>query len=645
MPKNEIGNDSWILSRGAFCGILLCFFAIYAKAQTADSFNPVPGGGFPSRVNCAIPQLDGKLLAGGRFTTINEQPRRNICRFNEDDSLDATFTPIVSPDAVNCLAVQSDGMILVGGSFLSLAGQTRNRIGRLNSTGTIDTNFNPNANGPVNCLVVQPDKKILVGGSFGTMRGTTRVGLARLNYDGTLDSFNAGSDGSINSISLLSNGDILVAGAFSTIGGQAAQRIAKLHNDGSLETSFDTAADGTVQCLTIQPDGKILVGGDFTLLNGESRNHIARLNSNGTLDLTFNPNANGNIYSMVLQAGGKILIAGDFTSISGETRNHIARIQNDGTLDQSFDPDSDGRVLSLAIRPDGKILTAGEFTSIGGAARSSIARLNNSESASQTLTFDNSTIAWTLSATSPDFSSVSFDVSTNGNGWTQLGYGQRIASGWQISAPFLLPAGSRVRARGKGSQGYHNGSPLVVENFIGGPVITVQPVGRTNNLNSPAEFSVSAEGAEPLSFRWLKNGVDLLEGGTFSGVTESTLKLSNVTGMEIGGYSVVISDANGSITSSIATLTVLDPFITTQPTNQMVNVGQTATFKVSAAGTGVLAYQWRHDGTNLPVSVPGSKSAMLSLSNVQQSNAGRYDVVVSNAIGTITVSRRSYLLI
>jgi len=69
------------------------------------------------------------------------------------------------------------------------------------------------------------------------------------------------------------------------------------------------------------------------------------------------------------------------------------------------------------------------------------------------------------------------------------------------------------------------------------------------------------------------------------------------------------------------------------PTNQIVAVGNSATISIGeAAGQGPLSYQWRHYGTNLS----GRTSQVLGLPNVQSSDAGPYDVVVSNIGGSAT---------
>ena len=76
------------------------------------------------------------------------------------------------------------------------------------------------------------------------------------------------------------------------------------------------------------------------------------------------------------------------------------------------------------------------------------------------------------------------------------------------------------------------------------------------------------------------------------------------------------------------------PFILNQPANQTANVGGSASFSVTAAGSLPLSYQWRLEGNALN----GATASVLNLSNVQLSDAGHYSVVVTNAFGTVTSS-------
>src|SRR5438093_1224674 len=132
-----------------FC-LLFGFLASGAvRGQSAlDGFDPNANG----VVRVVVVQPDGKILIGGDFTTLSPNggaavTRNRIARLNPDGTLDA-FNPNAN-GTVYAIAVQADGKILAGGLFTSIGGQTRNRIARLNSDGTLETAFDPNANNEV----------------------------------------------------------------------------------------------------------------------------------------------------------------------------------------------------------------------------------------------------------------------------------------------------------------------------------------------------------------------------------------------------------------------------------------------------------------------------------------------------------------
>jgi hypothetical protein len=75
-------------------------------------------------------------------------------------------------------------------------------------------------------------------------------------------------------------------------------------------------------------------------------------------------------------------------------------------------------------------------------------------------------------------------------------------------------------------------------------------------------------------------------------------------------------------------------FIATQPANQAVLVGGTATFNVTGGGTPPFSYQWWFNGTSLT----NATNATLTLANVQDNQAGNYAVTVSNAASLVPVS-------
>ncbi|MDD5772837.1 MAG: Ig-like domain-containing protein, partial [bacterium] len=169
-----------------------------------------------------------------------------IARLNSDGSADTTFDANAN-NYVYSLAVQSDGKILAGGGFTTIGGKARNRIARLNSDGSADTTFDAGAvDIEVSSLAVQSDGKILAGGGFTTIGGQARNYIARLNSDGIADTtFNAGANNYVNSLAVQSDGKILAGGYFTTIGGQARNYIARLTNTGAAFQDISASVDGS----------------------------------------------------------------------------------------------------------------------------------------------------------------------------------------------------------------------------------------------------------------------------------------------------------------------------------------------------------------------------------------------------------------
>ncbi len=113
------------------------------------------------------------------------------------------------------------------------------------------------------------------------------------------------------------------------------------------------------------------------------------------------------------------------------------------------------------------------------------------------------------------------------------------------------------------------------------------------------------------------------------------LTLYNLTAEETGSYSVVVSNAYGSITSSVVSLSVGSPSsVSGQPQNQTVGAGSNAMFSVTAGGTSPFYYQWLFDGAALA----GQTNSALSLDPAYPTNAGSYQVVVTNLYGSATSS-------
>jgi hypothetical protein len=166
------------------------------------------------------------------------------------------------------------------------------------------------------------------------------------------------------------------------------------------------------------------------------------------------------------------------------------------------------------------------------------------------------------------------------------------------------------------------------------PTITTQPASQTVTAGQTATFSVVAAGTAPLSYQWQKNGANI------SGATSSSYTTPATTSADNGStFQVVVSNSAGNLTSNTATLTVnaaaVAPTITTQPANQTVTVGQTATFLVVAAGTAPLSYQWQKNGANIS---GATSSSYTTPATTSADNGSTFKVVVSNSVGSVTSS-------
>jgi uncharacterized repeat protein (TIGR03803 family) len=89
------------------------------------------------------------------------------------------------------------------------------------------------------------------------------------------------------------------------------------------------------------------------------------------------------------------------------------------------------------------------------------------------------------------------------------------------------------------------------------PVILSQPSSQAAAQGATAIFTVKAAGNAPLFYRWQWNTTNLSDGGNVSGSASNVLTLLNVAPSNAGTYSVMVSNALGSIGSSNAGLTVV----------------------------------------------------------------------------------------
>ena len=170
-----------------------------------------------------------------------------------------------------------------------------------------------------------------------------------------------------------------------------------------------------------------------------------------------------------------------------------------------------------------------------------------------------------------------------------------------------------------------------VERFVTNvpPYLTSQPQSTSVAQGSNAVFNVTAGGTATLGYQWRFNGTNI------GGATQSSYSRNNSQTNDAGSYSVVVTNASGSVTSSVASLTVLlPPSIVSQPEGLTVKEGTNVTFTVTATGSATLEYQWKFNGGD----IIGATENNYTISNVTVFDGGDYSVVVANAAGELTSS-------
>jgi parallel beta-helix repeat protein len=158
------------------------------------------------------------------------------------------------------------------------------------------------------------------------------------------------------------------------------------------------------------------------------------------------------------------------------------------------------------------------------------------------------------------------------------------------------------------------------------PYITNQPSIISVLANSNAMITVGVVGTPPLNFQWSFNSA------VIANTANGTLIVSNAQSVNEGIYSVVVSDNLGTASSSSMFLRVIPAAATivSDPASFSIFAGNQAIFNPTVIGSAPLYFQWYKDGAMLA----GDNSPQLVIPNAQAADAGQYQILVSNILGT-----------
>jgi uncharacterized membrane protein len=381
----------------------------------------------------------------------------------------------------------------------------------------------------------------------------------------------------------VSGTNLYAGGYFTTAGGVTANHIAKW--DGSAWSALGSGMDTTYGYVyALAASGTDLyAGGDLSTAGGVPVNHIAKWNGSAWSALGWLSDK-----VLALAVSGTNLYAGGSFTLAGEVNaNYVAKWN--GSVWSALGSGMSGWVYALAASGT-NLYAGGWFTTAGGLSATNIAK-------------------W------------------DGSAWSALGSGMNDA----VLALGADGAG-HLFVGGRFSLAGTNVFPYIAQANLTSapPVIVASPASLAVGVGATANFQVAATGSAPLVYQWVFNRMTAI-----AGATSSMLSLANVQLTQAGSYSVTVTNLYGAVTSAPAVLTVTGapPVIVASPASLAVGVGATANFQVAATGWPLPVYQWVFNGTT---AIAGATSSMLSLANVQLTQAGTYSVTVTNLYGAVT---------
>ena len=568
--KLVIGGDFKVFNGTTFNHIA----RLNADGSIDTSFHSGTGLNTTGTIYSLYRQPDGKILAGGIFTTYNGTAKNNLIRLNIDGTIDNTFITGTGPNSgVYGIGMQPDSKIVVCGNFVSYNGDTATkRLMRLNNDGTRDMTFDVGAgftgsSSIVTDLIIMPSGKIMTAGYFTTVNGNSSNRIARINNDGSYDAtfvVGTGFNNNVNDLGLQADGKVIATGGFTQYKGAACSRIIRIDSTGTRDASFyvggglNLSANG----IFMNPDGKIYVGGTFTLVDSFTRIRIVRLLTTGKVDQTFQLESklNNQVMAIGMQSTGKAIITGAFTKYNQINTNRIARLNADGSLDATFlsGIGANNNIRAVLVLSDDKILIAGDFTSYNGTTINRIARLNPDGTLDNTFTPGvgaNSTI---------------YKIATDAGGRIYIcGNFQKYNNITKVRLARLSANGVLDNAFNTGA-GFNNavysmalqpdGKVVVGGSFTTAMGITTGRIARTDSLgNLDIGFNVGGTGSNSTVYALVvqPDGKLLVGGGfsLFNGATRQRIMRLNTDGSLDNTFTAVIS--NGIVFSILMTNSVI----------------------------------------------------------------------------------------
>jgi len=240
----------------------------------------------------------------------------------------------------------------------------------------------------------------------------------------------------------------------------------------------------------------------------------------------------------------------------------------------------------------------------------------------------NTTYAWTI------FQANGYDDLAYATGTPYSGGAIcRIPPGGGTVTYFPADADSATFDVGLTLQGYPSvGTPLanLGTNYALSPEVLTDTASGPGTLTYQWQTNTDTSGAFPPSGTWVN-----IAGATSLQITNI---IPNTGGYYYLNYQFIARNAAGSATSSVVTVDVYPanaPLVSsdTSPSQVTTYIGGNVTFSATFTGTLPLTNQWQANTNGTYINLPNQTNGTLTLTNVQLTAAGSYQLVSSNSQG------------
>jgi hypothetical protein len=523
----------------------------------------------------ALAFIGTNICAGGVFNVSGSVSLGNLAEWNG-----TSWSSLgVTDDEVDAIYAVSASEIYVGGAFDTIDNVPASTVALWNGA-----NWNPldtGSDGTVYALALTGNL-LIAGGSFDSLGEANATSIGQwdgISWAALGNQIGNSPDNQVNAC-IISETNVYLGGSFVTAGGVTLNGMADW--TGNAWQPLGNGVNGYVTALAA--DGNALYVGGLFMQDDVSATNIALWN--GAAWELLGAGVDDEV-DAIATVGGTLYIGGQFLNSGTNPINYIASW--DGTNWNPLGAGLDGPVSAL-LAVGTNLYVGGAFANAGNVTVSNIARWDGAQWWPVGAGFDGPVSALTLLGTNL-YAGGSFDTTTNslgniaqwdGTEWNDVGGG--------IDGPVegLATIGTVLFATGS----FANAGTNAASNIARWDGTFWAPLG--GGLDQPGDaLAVS--------------GSSLYVGGTFMNA-----------GLEPSGNFAEWNDAPPSF------------WLTPNSPAAPLTLGTNFVLTVGATGDLPLAYQWRHNGTN----IPGATSTTYTDTNLQAGDVGNYTVIVTNAAGS-----------